>query len=86
MSDAPAIDDHYATEDEDLAASDDRMVIEDTIEDFSPRELGNHRMRFIDDLHAGRDRKRLGISRWRCRASSAGRSRRCRGEDATPTG
>ena len=60
--DAPSVIDHYATEDEDLAASDDRMVIEDTIKDFSPREQEIIRMRFIDGLTQVEIAKRLGIS------------------------
>ena len=60
--DAPSVIDHYMTEDEDLAASDDRMVIEDTIKDFSPREQEIIRMRFIDGLTQVEIAKRLGIS------------------------
>jgi RNA polymerase sigma-B factor len=59
---APSIIDHYATEDEDLAASDDRMVLEETIKDFSPREQEIIRMRFIDGLTQVEIAKRLGIS------------------------
>ena len=59
---APSIIDHYATEDEDLAASDDRMVLEETIRDFSPREQEIIRMRFIDGLTQVEIAKRLGIS------------------------
>lgn len=59
---APSIIDHYATEDEDLAASDDRMVLEETIKDFSPREQEIIRMRFIDGLTQVEIARRLGIS------------------------
>jgi RNA polymerase sigma-B factor len=59
---APSIIDHYATEDEDLAASDDRMVLEETIKDFSPREQEIIRMRFLDGLTQVEIAKRLGIS------------------------
>lgn len=45
--DAPSVIDHYATEDESLAASDDRIVLEDAIRDFSPREKDVIRMRFF---------------------------------------
>ncbi len=48
--DAPSVIDHYATEDQDLLASDDRMVIEDTIGSFSPREQEVLKMRFQDGL------------------------------------
>lgn len=60
--DAPAVIDHYATVDEDLAASDDRMVIEETMKDFSPREQDIIRMRFIDGLTQVEIAKKLGIS------------------------
>ncbi len=54
--------DHYATVDEDLASSDDRMVIEDAIKDFSPREQEVIRMRFIDGLTQVEIAKKLGVS------------------------
>ena len=60
--DAPAIIDHYASFDENLAASDDRMVIEDTIRDFSPREREVIRMRFVEGLTQVEIAKRLGVS------------------------
>ncbi|WP_303131716.1 SigB/SigF/SigG family RNA polymerase sigma factor [uncultured Olsenella sp.] len=60
--DSPSVLDHYASEDEELASSDDRMVIEDTIRDFSPREQEIIRMRFIDGLTQVEIAKRLGIS------------------------
>ena len=60
--DAPAIIDHYASVDENLAASDDRMVIEDTIRDFSPREREVIRMRFVEGLTQVEIAKRLGVS------------------------
>ena len=58
----PAIIDHYASVDEDLTSADDRMVIEDTIRDFSPREQEVIRMRFNDGLTQIEIAKRLGIS------------------------
>ena len=60
--DAPAVIDHYASVDENLAASDDRMVIEDTIRDFSPREREVIRMRFVEGLTQVEIAKRLGVS------------------------
>lgn len=48
--------------DEDLTSADDRMVIEDTIRDFSPREQEVIRMRFNDGLTQIEIAKRLGIS------------------------
>lgn len=60
--DAPAVIDHYATEDEDLASSDDRMVLEDAIADFSPRERDVIRMRFVDGLTQVQIAERLGVS------------------------
>jgi RNA polymerase sigma-B factor len=60
--DAPAIIDHYASVDQDLAASDDRMVVEDTVRNFSPREQEIVRMRFEDGLTQVEIAKRLGVS------------------------
>ncbi|MEY8436783.1 SigB/SigF/SigG family RNA polymerase sigma factor [Atopobiaceae bacterium 24-176] len=60
--DAPSVIDHYATEDKDLLASDDRMVIEDTISTFSPREQEVLQMRFQDGLTQVEIAKRLGVS------------------------
>ena len=59
---APSVIDRYASEDEDLAASDDRMVIEDAIKDFNPREQDVIRMRFIDGLTQVEIAERLGVS------------------------
>ncbi len=60
--DTPSIIDHYATEDGELAASDDRMVIEDAIGDFSPREQEIIQMRFREGLTQVEIAERLGIS------------------------
>ena len=59
---APALIDRLGSVDEDLDASDDRMVIDDAISDFSPRELEIVRMRFIDGLTQVEIAKRLGVS------------------------
>ena len=60
--DAPSVIDHYITEDENLASSDYRMVIEDAIRDFSPREQDIIRMRFIEGMTQVEIAKKLGIS------------------------
>lgn len=60
--DAPSVLDHYATEDSQLAISDDRMVIEETIKDFSPREQEVIKMRFIDGLTQVEIAEKLGVS------------------------
>lgn len=59
---APSVLDHYATEDRDLAASDDRIVLEEAIADFSPREQEVIRMRFVDGLTQVEIAERLGVS------------------------
>ncbi len=60
--DAPAVIDHYASVDEDLAASDTRMVIADALHEFSPREREVLKMRFHDGLTQAEIAKRLGVS------------------------
>ena len=59
---APSVIDHYATEDPDLAASDDRIVLEQAIADFSPREQEVVKMRFEEGLTQVEIAERLGIS------------------------
>ena len=59
---APALIDRLGSVDEDLDASDDRMVIDDAISDFSPREQEIVRMRFIDGLTQVEIAKCLGVS------------------------
>ena len=59
---ALALIDRFGTEDEDLAASDDRMIIDEAIKDFSPREQEIIRMRFIDGLTQVEIAKKLGVS------------------------
>ena len=59
---APALIDRLGSVDEDLDASDDRIVIDDAIRDFSPREQEIVRMRFIDGLTQVEIAKRLGVS------------------------
>ncbi len=59
---APSVIDHYATEDAELAASDDRIVLEEAIQDFSPRERDVIRMRFVEGLTQVEIAERLGVS------------------------
>lgn len=59
---SPSIIDHYATEDPDLAASDDRIVLEQAIADFSPREQEIIKMRFEQGLTQVEIADREGIS------------------------
>ena len=59
---SPSVIDHYATEDPDLAASDDRIVLEQAIADFSPREQEIIRMRFEQGLTQVEIAEREGIS------------------------
>ena len=60
--DAPSVLDHYASEDSDLAASDDRMVLDDVIGSFTPREQEVVRMRFDQGLTQVEIAEKLGIS------------------------
>ena len=60
--DAPSVIDRYASEDAGLASADDRMVIEETIRDFSPREQEVIRMRFAEGLTQVEIANQLGIS------------------------
>ncbi len=60
--DAPSVLDHYAAEDGDLAASDDRMVIEEAISTFTPREQAVMRMRFEQGMTQVEIAEKLGIS------------------------
>jgi RNA polymerase sigma-B factor len=60
--DAPSIIDHYATEDDDLAASDDRIVIEDAMSEFTPREQEIVNMRFQQGMTQVEIAQKLGIS------------------------
>ncbi len=60
--DAPSVIDHYASIDNDLVASDDRMVLEEAIKDFSPREQDVIRMRFVDGMTQVEIAEKLGVS------------------------
>ena len=50
------------TEDEDLAGSDDRIVLDEAIRDFSPREQEIIRMRFVEGLTQVEIAEKLNIS------------------------
>ncbi len=60
--DAPTLMDHLGDEDKDLAGTDDRLVLEEAIAGFSPREQQVVRMRFIDGLTQVEIAKELDIS------------------------
>jgi len=60
--DAPGIIDRFATDDADLISSDDRIVIEETLASFSPREQDAIRMRFVEGLTQVEIAEKLGIS------------------------
>lgn len=60
--DAPSVIERFVTEDVDLISSDDRIVIEDAISSFSPREQEAIRMRFVDGLTQVEIAEKLGIS------------------------
>lgn len=59
---ASSVIDRYATEDEALATSDDRMIIEQAVKEFSPREQEVISMRFAEGLTQVEIANRLGIS------------------------
>lgn len=60
--DSPSVLDHYATEDDDLASSDDRMLIESVMGQFTPREQEIIRMRFEEGLTQIEIAEKLGVS------------------------
>ena len=60
--DAPSVIDRFATEDAELAGTDDRIVIADAIADFTPREQEAIRMRFVDGMTQVEIAEKLGIS------------------------
>lgn len=60
--DAPSILDRYATEDNDLAITDDRLIIEEALAGFSPREREVIELRFLKGLTQIEIAERLGIS------------------------
>ena len=57
-----AVIDHFVTEDPDLSTSDDRMLLEEAIADFSKREKDVIRMRFEEGLTQAEIARRMGVS------------------------
>lgn len=60
--DAPSVLDRYATEDSELAFTDDRLVIEEALEGFSPREREVIDLRFLKGMTQIEIAEQLGIS------------------------
>ena len=60
--DAPSILDRYADDDNELDFTDDRLVIEEAIRDFSPREREVIELRFVKGMTQIEIAKKLGIS------------------------
>ena len=60
--DTPSVIDRYATEDEDLAFTDDRIIIEEALATFSPREREVIEMRFLQGMTQIEIAEKLGIS------------------------
>ena len=60
--DAPSIIDRYATEDSELALTDDRLIIEEALEGFSPREREVIELRFLKGMTQIEIAEKLGIS------------------------
>lgn len=60
--DAPAVIDRYASVDNDLEASDDRMILEGVISEFPEADQQAIRMRYLDGMTQVEIAKKLGIS------------------------
>lgn len=60
--DSPSIIDRYATEDDDLNFTDDRLIIEEAMRGFSPREREIVELRFLQGLTQVEIAERMGIS------------------------
>lgn len=60
--DIPSVIDRYATEDSDLAFTDDRIIIEEALASFSPRERDVIEMRFLKGMTQIEIAEKLGIS------------------------
>ena len=60
--DTPSVIDRYAIEDSDLAFTDDRIIIEEALASFSPRERDVIEMRFLKGMTQIEIAEKLGIS------------------------
>lgn len=60
--DTPSVIDRYATEDSDFAFTDDRIIIEEALASFSPRERDVIEMRFLKGMTQIEIAEKLGIS------------------------
>lgn len=60
--DAPSVLDRYASEDSELALTDDRLVIEEALAGFSPREREVIELRFVKGMTQIEIAQKLGIS------------------------
>lgn len=60
--DAVSVIDRYGVFDSDLASSDDRMLVEGVLKDFTPKEQDVVRLRFVDGYTQAEIAERLGIS------------------------
>ena len=60
--DAPSIIDRYGQTDSDLASSDDRMLLEGLLKEFTPKEQEVVRLRFVLGLTQAEIAEKLGIS------------------------
>ena len=60
--DAPSVLDRYATEDSELALTDDRLIIEEALAGFSPREREVIELRFVKGMTQIEIAQKLGIS------------------------
>ena len=60
--DAPSVIDRYATEDNELAFTDDRLIIEEALAGFSPREREVIELRFLKGMTQIEIAEKLGIS------------------------
>ena len=60
--DAPSVIDRYGSEDNELAFTDDRLVIEEALKGFSPREREVIELRFLKGMTQIEIADQLGIS------------------------
>ena len=58
----PSVIDRYGQTDEDLASSDDRMVLDRVLREFTPKEQEVVRLRFVLGLTQAEIADKLGIS------------------------